>query len=276
MSFPTWRLIPPIAANGRLQMAVDCWLLQEHRAGRQPPSLRFYTWTPAAISLGYHQRRWPRRWQELTWQGEPIALIRRPTGGRAVLHQGDLTYAVVTSEGCGNLTAATRGDRRATYEAISQFLVEGWARLGVPLNYGQERSPDRSTPNCFDTATVADLVRPDGVKAIGSAQLRQRHSILQHGSIPIDPSPQLCERIFGSSGRGSGMRRYLEAIAPDSTTLDPRQLWLERAIAVLVEAAEQCFRVRLVRQPLTEAEWEQIARLGPPPLNPEKPALRLS
>ncbi len=77
-------------------MAIDAWLLEQHDLGKHPPTLRFYTWEPAAISLGYHQRRWPQYWQGLTGQGQPLDMVRRPSGGRAVLHQGDLTYAVIS------------------------------------------------------------------------------------------------------------------------------------------------------------------------------------
>ncbi|MEO1299948.1 MAG: lipoate--protein ligase family protein, partial [Cyanobacteria bacterium J06636_16] len=75
-------------------MAVDTWLLDQLIAGQQPPTLRFYRWRPAAISLGYHQKRWPATWRALSWQDQPVDLVKRPTGGRAVLHQGDLTYAI--------------------------------------------------------------------------------------------------------------------------------------------------------------------------------------
>ena len=67
-------------------MAIDRWLLQQHRAGKMPSTLRFYTWSPAAISLGYHQRDYPSFWEQLTWKGQPLDMVRRPTGGRAVLH----------------------------------------------------------------------------------------------------------------------------------------------------------------------------------------------
>ena len=90
MTNSVWRLIPLLSASGRVQMAIDKWLLEKHLAGKNPPTLRFYTWVPAAISLGYHQQRWPDFWQQLSWEGKPLELVRRPSGGRAVLHQGDL------------------------------------------------------------------------------------------------------------------------------------------------------------------------------------------
>ena len=103
-------------------MAIDEWLLKQHQSGYLP-TLRFYTWSPSAISLGYHQRKYPEDWQSLTWKGEEIDLVRRPTGGRAVLHYGDLTYAVVTS--------GLSGSRIEAYKKICEFLIQGWQNLGV-------------------------------------------------------------------------------------------------------------------------------------------------
>lgn len=173
-------------------MAIDQWLLEEHRQGKHPPTLRFYTWLPVAISLGYHQRRYPEFWQTLTWQGKAVDLVRRPSGGRAVLHQGDLTYAVVTS--------GLSGNRIQDYQTICEFLIRGWRSLGVELGFGNAgRGYIHSyvhNPNCFGTATVADLVLADGTKLIGSAQLRRDQAILQHGSMRLTPDRGLFEQVF--------------------------------------------------------------------------------
>ncbi len=61
-----WRYIPPIISSAELQMAIDSWLLEQHRCGHHPPTLRFYQWSPPAISLGYHQRQYPDFWRNLT------------------------------------------------------------------------------------------------------------------------------------------------------------------------------------------------------------------
>lgn len=233
-----WRLIPPLQAPGALQMAIDHWLLEQHRRGVHPPTLRFYTWSPPAISLGYHQQRWSPHWQQLRWQGEPIELVRRPTGGRAVLHQGDLTYAVVMSEPHRN--------RMQSYRSICEFLIEGWRSLGLELHYGGEREYCRS-PNCFATATSADLVDPNGVKWIGSAQLRREKAILQHGSMRIEPDPELFFQVFD---------RDLE---PLNLPFAHRG---EAAINVVVEAltaaATRCFGVHFAMQPFSDAEWQAV------------------
>ena len=185
-------------------MAVDRWLLEQHRRGGQSSVLRFYTWSPPAISLGYHQRHWPDHWRQLTWRGNPIDIVRRPTGGRAVLHQGELTYALITSGLMGNRTAA--------YETLCQFLIEGWRSLGVNLLYGEAGRGYIHNHNCFNSATAADLVTADGVKLIGSAQLRQDKAILQHGSIRLTPDPLLYQQVFGTPLQPLGLPQKLSQL----------------------------------------------------------------
>ncbi|OKH19475.1 biotin--protein ligase [Hydrococcus rivularis NIES-593] len=236
-----WRLIPLLEATGEMQMAIDRWLLQQHRQGKHPPTLRFYTWSPAAISVGYHQHHYPEHWRQLTWQGKPIDLVRRPTGGRAVLHQGDLTYMVVAS--------GIPGRRTEVYQKICEFLVRGWRSLGIELRYGSAGRGYIHNPNCFGTATNADLVAPDGRKLIGSAQLRQGNAILQHGSILLSPDRLLFRQVFGDS-------------APEPVNL-PIQLAETRmsqqvVVQALTEAASQCFGIELVTRPLSEIELQEI------------------
>jgi lipoate-protein ligase A len=154
----SWRLIPLIRASGQLQMAIDRGYWSNTRQGKHPPALRFYTWESPTISLGYHQRRWSESWQQLTWQEKPIQLVRRPTGGRAVLHQGDLTYMVVMS----GLT----GKRLDAYQAICEFLIQGWRSLGIELHYGSAGRGYIHNPNCFGTATGADLLSAEGISLL--------------------------------------------------------------------------------------------------------------
>lgn len=221
-------------------MVIDRWLLEQHHLGLHPPTLRFYTWSPPAISLGYHQFSWPEYWQQLTWKGAPVELVRRPTGGRAVLHQGDLTYAVVTS----GLT----GNRIQVYQTICEFLIQGWLRLGVELHYGSAGRGYIHNPNCFGTATGADLVLADGGKLIGSAQLRRARAILQHGSIRLEPDTELFAQVFGA-----------ESFNPIHLPLAERgEALIQTVTETLIAAADDCFGVQLAVQPLCESEWEAI------------------
>ncbi|NJL22041.1 MAG: lipoate--protein ligase family protein [Leptolyngbyaceae cyanobacterium SM1_3_5] len=228
-----WRSIPPLAAPGAVQMAIDSWLFEQFCRGNQPPVLRFYTWKPIAISLGFHQSRYPSEWRDLTWQGEAIDLVRRPSGGRAVLHQGDLTYAVITSG---------EGNRMQAYRSICEFLIQAWRSIGVDLDFGSAGRGYIHNPNCFGSATAADLVMPDGRKLIGSAQVRRGTAILQHGSIRLNPDRALFQQVFGM----------------DEVIADLPKIPRSDIIAALETAASSCFQMTLQPEPLTEEEWQQI------------------
>ncbi len=231
-----WRLIPFLAAAGNVQMAIDSWLLAQHESGKHPPTLRFYTWSPPAISLGYHQRQYPEFWQNLTWKGEKLDLVRRPTGGRAVLHQGDLTYAVITS--------GLRGNRLDVYAKICEFLIQGWRSLGIELYYGQAGRGYIHNPNCFGTATGADLVLANGSKLIGSAQLRKGGAVIQHGSMQLNLDADLFTKVFNQ-----------ELFNSVEFTQSINQ---ETIINALIAAACDCFSMKIEVIPLSENEWDQI------------------
>jgi len=231
-----WRLIPLLSATSRVQMALDTWLFEQHYQGLSPPVLRFYTWSLPAISLGYHQRHWPSTWKQLSWQGVPVELVRRPTGGRAVLHQGDLTYAVVAS--------GLPGNRLQAYQTICEFLIHGWRSLGVELHYGQAKRNYIQNSNCFATATGADLLLADGSKLIGSAQLWRGSTVLQHGSMQLNPDPKLWMQVFGCSPEG---------------TLGQQPIAEAQVIQSLISSATRCFDAQLQVQPLSSSEWQVVA-----------------
>lgn len=221
-------------ASGAEHMAIDSWLLDQHVKGLQPPSLRFYTWKAPTISLGYHQRQFPDHWNNLYYNGQPIELVRRPTGGRAVLHQGDLTYALVTS----GLT----GSRREIYRQLCQFLIEGWKELGIQLSFGGAGRDYIKNPSCFGTATSADLVMDDGYKLIGSAQVYRDGCVLQHGSIRLRPDSELFNSVFG------------EALSLPTLIDITRINGLNRISSALIEAASQHFQIEFETQKLNNAQ----------------------
>jgi lipoate---protein ligase len=230
-----WRLIPPITASGSQQMAIDRWLLDRHCQGEHLPTLRFYLWEPIAISLGYHQKAYPSEWEQLRWNHRPIELVKRPTGGRAVLHQGDLTYAIITS--------GLSTKRRESYAQICRFLIQGWRSLGVELQYGDAGRGYIQNPNCFGTATAADLVMADGAKFIGSAQLHKDGAILQHGSMRLAQDADLFEQVFGER---SPMPQL------------PQHLTQPAIMQTLTDAAADCFDAEFAIAPLTQEERAQI------------------
>ena len=230
------RLIPPIEANGEIQMSIDRWLLDQHILGQIPPTLRFYTWSKPTISLGYHQRHYPEHWRSLVWQDSPVDLVKRPTGGRGVLHQGDLTYALI---GSGFV-----GKRVEVYQQICQFLIDGWRSIDIELGYGTAGTGYIHNPNCFGTATSADLVCADGYKLIGSAQLIRSGAILQHGSMRLNPNLELFKQVFN-----------------ETITLPPSeisQLANSTIIDALINSAQKHFQIKFEVEPLSDREWSQI------------------
>ncbi len=181
--------MPSLTLSGAEQMALDALLLEQcWTKGQKQPVLRFYRWKRPSLSLGQHQREIPDPWLNLARTGQ-LELLRRPSGGGAVLHAGGLTYALVWPE-------APRQKREA-YLQVNRWLMAGFAELGVSLNPGNSAA-EPGAINCFARSTAADLVDPQGTKRIGSAQFWQHGHLLQHGEIPLTPPEDLWQAVFGT------------------------------------------------------------------------------
>ena len=188
---PGLRLIPTLELEGCRQMAIDAWLL-EHSLDPgvvATPVLRFYRWSRPTLSLGFHQDRIAPHWHHLAAEGQ-LQLVGRPSGGRAVLHAGELTYALIWP--------AAPSRRRQAYEQACDWLRQGFAAIGLPLEFGSAPATHQAA-GCFASSTTADLIHPCGAKRIGSAQLWRRGHLLQHGSILLDPPAELWWQVFGSA-----------------------------------------------------------------------------
>ena len=201
---PRVALLATSRLEGTWPMAIDNWLLDNALATRAAASaadlpagclpaalagtLRFYQWPRPTLSLGFHQQRLPAHWLELAAAGV-LDLVRRPSGGRAVLHGGgDLTYALIWP--------SPPPQRAEAYRRSCRWLQRGFAAIDLPLEFG-EAAINRDRDSCFATSTAADLVHADGSKRIGSAQLWRRGALLQHGSILIQPQIALWRELFG-------------------------------------------------------------------------------
>lgn len=209
-------LWPWVCQPGELAMATDRLMLTRSRLLNQP-ILRFYQWSEPTLSLGYHQLG-DSVSQAVTQPA--IATVQRPTGGRAVLHQAggeraDLTYAI----------AWPQLPRQNAYAWLCQFLVQGLATLGFELSLGHSRSRGYiGERSCFRTATAADLCW-QGKKVVGSAQVWQQGTVLQHGTILLKPDWQLWEQVLpGSTSQVIGLDCEPEIV-----------------IGALLEAAQTCW-----------------------------------
>ena len=179
---PDWRLLVDPPADGAWNMAVDEAILNAVAAGVAPPTLRFFQWRPACLSLGYFQPYAVVDGEACTASG--VGVVRRPTGGRAILHDRELTYSVA-------LPLATLGGDRGvepTYFRLSQALLEGLRASGawVTLARAEPEPGSGHSPACFDRASAHEILL-EGRKVVGSAQVRRAGALLQHGSILFDP-----------------------------------------------------------------------------------------
>lgn len=172
-----WRLIDTPPAPGAWNMALDEALADSVRMGGAPV-LRVYRWNPPCLSLGRNQPSDGYDRDRIRTRG--IDVVRRPTGGRAVLHHRELTYSVAARDD-------ELGTLRQAYATINRALVAGLRRLGVDARLqpaGTERAPLPSLAPCFEQPVEGE-VTAGGRKLVGSAQRREDGVMLQHGSLPI-------------------------------------------------------------------------------------------
>jgi lipoate-protein ligase A len=255
-----WRLIAHEAFHGAWNMGVDEALLASAvRTGR--PSLRFYRWRGPWLSLGYGQILDPERIEACGRAG--VGVVRRVTGGRAVLHGSDLTYALAARE--DQLPAGLM----ASYELVAGIVIRALAALGVeavasPLPRGRPealqhrfqvdpsravRRPQRGGFDCFARPAGREIC-VGGQKLAGSAQRRANGGVLQHGSIRLAPDPLEARRASGLSGTGATSLAELGA-NPDPGVLR----------AACVEAFEEAFRGLEAGELTAEERAEADARV---------------
>jgi len=187
-----FRLIRDGARTGALNMAIDDLLFRQREDSKETSAvLRIYRWSPPALSIGFHQR-YDVACDEAFLLGRNIDIVRRPTGGKAVLHHEELTYSVTASLEEGFF----KGDSLdQSYAKIAMGLKRGLELLGLSPELEQrERKLNVSSPSpCFLVPTQKEIL-VGGKKVIGSAQKRGVNAFLQHGSIPIRLDYELLAR----------------------------------------------------------------------------------
>jgi lipoyl(octanoyl) transferase len=176
-------------------MAIDEAVLRARIAGTVPPTVRFFGWEPPTVSLGYGQPLDGAIDRDACAR-LGIGLVRRPTGGSAILHESpaaELTYSVVAR--AGDFPGAE--DVLETYRALGAALATGLARLGVPAEVAPlaRRHPGAAPTFCFARVGAYELA-VKGRKVAGSAQRRQANTFLQHGSLLLDADPARLRAVF--------------------------------------------------------------------------------
>lgn len=183
----TWNFINTGSKDPYYNMAMDEALLNFVSRGEIDPVIRFYTWNPATLSIGYFQRL-QKEIDIDKVKEKAFGLVRRQTGGRGVLHDKELTYSVIVPESHPNMPSTVT----EAYRVISQGLLEGFKNLGFNTYFAVPKTPEERqklkqprSSVCFDAPSWYELV-VEGRKIAGSAQTRQKGVILQHGSILQD------------------------------------------------------------------------------------------
>ena len=238
-----WRLILDGRNGAAWNMAVDEAILDAVIQGISPPTIRMYRWERPAISLG--------RFQNIA-QGVnldacvryDVELVRRPTGGRAVLHDDDETVSIILPvQAIGPAGNSVAG----SYRALIQGFCEGLARLGLPLQQSSTERRASPSADCFAVRTSADLVTPEGTKLVGSAQYRRANVILQQSSILHRPPSVPPDELF---------------VGPVSSPAYPLQLTPEGELRLaLREGFGRALGIALIVDDLTAWEYERAGVL---------------
>lgn len=255
-----WRVVDTGYRSGPENMAIDEAIQRAHGRGEVPPTLRFYGWKPAAVSIGYFQQMSKEIDLEAVTAGG-YGYVRRATGGRMIFHHMELTYSVTIRE------ELLPGGVVETYREISKGLLEGLRLLGgAPELSGGEEDPRRTNPGgfntaCFDTPSAYELT-VDRKKVAGSAQTRKDGAILQHGSIILDIDLDL---MFGLMRLPEGaketlIRRYRSKATTIREALG-REVGYDEARDAFTRGFAGGMGLSLTPGALTANEQEDAARL---------------
>jgi len=255
----TWRVIEHPPAKGAWNMAVDEAILESVYSGDSRPTLRLYAWQPACLSLGHAQPYSEVNTKALAANG--WELVRRPTGGRAILHVDELTYAVIAPE----REPRVKGGILESYLRLSQALIESLRLLGLsPQAEEKESLSKKGKPNpvCFEVPSNYEITA-NGKKLIGSAQARRKEGILQHGTLPLygDLARIITALQFpNETAKSSAKGRLLAHATTVENELGQVITWKQASLAVQ-QAFSKVLNLDLEPENLTEKEIERAEAL---------------
>lgn len=269
-----WRLLPFECLPASENMAADEAIFLQSQRQSSPPTIRFYTWLAPAVSIGYFQQI-NRDIDLAACRKRAIDLVRRPTGGKAVFHEHDLTYAVVGQQQRDGFPA----DILETYRIISRCLIAGLHGLGVDAVMAEEGRALPEIPakaSCFSAPSRYELL-VKGRKICGSAQVRSRGSFLQHGSLLLDFDPLRTGEVLlpqqdGRDRQILHLRQSVTSLSEEGVSLpNIEALWrtmkagFEAALNVRLEegvltGAEAALKERLLKHKYMNEKWNLEGR----------------
>lgn len=237
------RLLEHDAEPPAWNMAVDEAILDAVVAGLAPPTIRLYRWSVNSVSLGRHQNA--KRDIDLEYcRSAVIPLVRRPTGGRAILHGGDLCVSWILP----TAQLGTFGRRVGeSYRILSAPFVDLLNRLDIPAEFGRCTEDRPRSGDCFQTRSQADVISQEWGKIVGSAQVRRHHVLLQQSSVMHRPADADTSRIF----KGSVDTPVHPLAGIDTTELEEN----------LLDSIVSALHATLISDTLTQWELERAAAL---------------
>ena len=253
-----FRLLRHGAATGAENMAIDEAITRAIAEGLVPPTLRFYAWAPPCVSMGRNQKVAEVDAARCAARG--YGIVRRPTGGRAILHTDELTYSFIAAPD-HPLMAGLVLD---SYLRLSAGLVAGLVRLGIaaePAPGTNRPGPDVSAA-CFEVPSAYEIVAGTR-KVLGSAQARRARSVLQHGSLPLtgDLTRVVDCLTFADEAERETLRRSLHGHAATAEELAGRPISYAEAEAAMIAGFAEALALDLAPGELTDAERTWAAEL---------------
>ncbi len=247
----TWRLLITPPARGPWNMAVDESILEHIGRSELLPTLRLYAWQPSCLSLGHAQPFSDvdiKRLNERDWD-----VVRRPTGGRAILHTDELTYSITAPID----EPRVAGSILESYNRLAGALLQAVKSLGLPVEIKEDSGASHETPNpvCFEVPSAYEIT-VHGKKLIGSAQARRKEGVLQHGSLPLTGNlARITDALFFADefARQDAAERLLARATTVESILGHEVLWNDTAQA-FVWAFESTLDLKLEERSLSESE----------------------
>jgi lipoate-protein ligase A len=254
----TWRLLITPPARGAWNMALDESILEHIGRGESNPTLRLYAWEPACLSLGHAQPFADVDTSRLKSHGWEI--VRRATGGRAILHTDELTYSVIAPSN----EPTVAGSILESYNRLAQALLMAVKSLELPVEMKEGKADNGTIPNpvCFEVPSTYEIT-VDGKKLIGSAQARKKEGVLQHGSLPLTGDlTRICQALVfeNESARENASKRLLERATTVESALGREISW-ETAAQAFVHAFEAQLGLSFERGELSESESKRTEEL---------------
>lgn len=248
----TWRLLRTGFHDGATNMAIDEAILLAVAGKTSPPTLRFYGWSPPCVSVGYAQAL--RSEVDLdACQRKGYTWVRRPTGGRAVLHIDELTYSITAPQDEPRVS----GDILASYRRLSLGLLAGLRLLGCDVVQSDEQPKSgtaQKSAACFDVPSHYEITAL-GRKLIGSAQVRRQGVVLQHGALPLEGDVSRLADVLALPAEGQAVLRdklHQRAVALDKVL--GRRPGFDEVVEALVRGMAQALNLAFEPDELTAEE----------------------